>query len=234
MKLEEHHIINLSGEYSRKVWYLPGISPAQKICLFLDGEYYVKHMDAPALLTDLQDKKLIPPVACLFVSHVNGAARHDDFTCNPRYARFVVEDLMPWIREHSKVTELRDHLIGGVSLSGLEAAYIALSYPSTFAYTLCQSGSLWWNKEWLTSRQTEFPLARGKYWISVGNKETDSGVSHPPTNLRQDVDQITACRRFAEALEKKSIPVRYHLYEGGHDPRAWRAELSDALQWLLA
>jgi|GEM_PF-5865175 len=48
MRLEEHTITSSTGEYSRDFWYLPSDQKPQKICLFLDGEYYVNKMDAPA------------------------------------------------------------------------------------------------------------------------------------------------------------------------------------------
>lgn len=238
MNLEEHTVTSSSGEYARTVWYLPAEQSPAKICVFLDGEYYVNQMDAPAKLTVLQRERLIPPVACMFVSYVDGEARHHDFTCNDRYARFITEDLIAWIQSRNRGITTQDCLIGGLSLSGLQAAYTALAAHEVFSLTLCQSGSLWWNNEWLRNEWLKNDLQSrsttgGKFWISVGDQETDSGIIHPPTDLVQDVDQISAVTQFSDGLKAHGDRVHYHLFAGGHDPKCWEAEFSDALQWLL-
>lgn len=233
MKLEEHTIVSSSGEYSRKAWYFPSEQEPKKICIFLDGEYYVNHMDAPSMITELQDKGLIPPITCLFVSHVNGEARHHDYTCNQRYAQFVAQDLVTWVRDrNSRITD-HDHFLGGTSLGGLEAAYASLCYPKIFTSTLCQSGSFWWNKEWLKNQPLNLSTSKGKFWISVGDKETESNAVHPPTGMRQEVDQISATERFVEVLKGQNLDVHYHLYQGGHEIKPWKEEFSTAIQWLL-
>jgi enterochelin esterase-like enzyme len=74
---EEHIIQSASGEFSRKVWLLTASrGEPEKLAIFLDGEYYVNKMDAPAVLTSLQQTGIIPPMVCAFVSHVSGEARH--------------------------------------------------------------------------------------------------------------------------------------------------------------
>ncbi len=233
MNLEQHTIISSSGAYSRGLWYLPAEQRPAKICLFLDGEYYVNQMDAPAKLIALQRAGLIPPVTCVFVSYVDGAARHADYTCNDQYARFITEDLIAWVQSRNAGIYSRDCLIGGLSLSGLQAAYTALVACDVFSYTLCQSGSLWWNKQWLKNDLQNHSATNQKYWISVGDQETESGVIHPPTDLVQEVDQISAVKQFAEALNSQGNSVNYHLFAGGHDPNCWEAEFSDAMLWLL-
>jgi len=172
-------------------------------------------------------------VACVFVSHVDGKSRHDDFTCNERYARFIVEDLISWVQNCNAGIATNECLIGGVSLSGLQAAYTALLRQEIFSFTLCQSGSLWWNDEWLTGFVKNCTTTGNQFWVSVGDQETESGVSHPPTNLVQDVDQISAVNRFVAALNLNEKCAHSHLFHGGHETRCWEAEFSDAIKWLL-
>ena len=64
--------------------------------------------------------------------------------------------------------------------------------------------------------------------------ETTSGVFHPPTNLHQEVSQLSACERFAKALASQHHRVLYRVYEGGHELGPWKDELPNALQWLLS
>jgi enterochelin esterase-like enzyme len=71
MNLEEFTLDAASKAYSRKVWYLESGSNPETLCIFLDGEYYVQQMDTPIVLTELTEQNQLPPLACLFVSHVN-------------------------------------------------------------------------------------------------------------------------------------------------------------------
>ena len=82
-----------------------------------------------------------------------------------------------------------------------------------FSFTLCQSGSLWWNDEWLTGFVKSCTTARNQFWVSVGDEETESGVSHPPTNLRQDVE-ISAVNRFVDTLKLNQKSAHSHLFHG--------------------
>jgi enterochelin esterase family protein len=233
VSVEEHVVTSASTEYSRKVWYAESGPNPEVLCIFLDGEYYVNKMDALASLAGLTIRNQAPPMACLFVSHVDGTARHQDYTCNSRYAEFLAKDLISWLRMRSGISSVGGHLLGGTSLSGLQAAYTSLHYPDVFRLVLCHSGSFWWNQEWLTSTLHNLPRNAAKYWISVGDKETDSGISHPPTGMRQEVDQISAARRFADAVRKRGNPVHYYLNRGGHDISPWKEELPQAMQWLM-
>lgn len=230
---EEHIISSPSVGYSRKVWYLPSvIDRPTTIGLFLDGEYYVNRMDAPTVVRDLEKRGEIPSMASVFVSHVDGAARHIDLTCNPRYTEYLVTDVLGWIRGRFPSLPMGGHFIGGTSLSGLAAAYVTLNHPEVFSRCLAHSGSFWWRREWLRSHLTDVPPSRSKFWLSVGSKEDQAGVAHPPSGLIQEVAQIPGCERFARALEEKGHQVRYRIYEGGHEIGPWKDEFPDALRWL--
>lgn len=231
--MEALTIADSSGEFSRKAWLLPGHGKPGKVALFLDGEFYVERMNAPALLTDLQARDLIPPMTCLFISHVDATTRHEDYTCSAAFARFLVEDAVPWARKHAGIQSDSGHFIGGASLGGLQAAYTALHHPGVFSSILCQSGSFWWHHEWLSGSLKRPPPAPARFWLSVGSNETASGVTHPPSGLVQKVDQISAVKRFSEALDAQSHHVHYHLYDGGHELASWEKELPEAMTWLL-
>jgi iron(III)-enterobactin esterase len=222
-----------SKKFSRKIWYLPSETKCRRIGIFLDGESYLDQMDAGSLIVELQRENLIPPMACLFVSSVDAESRHHDYTCSDPYADYIAKDVLPWVQRRAGIAAPGDHFIGGLSLSGLQAAYISLSYPHIFSRTLSQSGSFWWENEWLTHHLNEFPPSEGKYWLSVGTKEKGAGACHAPTDLLQEIDQDVAIRHFSTALKRREAKVHDHVYEGGHDPRHWSEELPDALRWLL-
>jgi enterochelin esterase family protein len=190
-------------------------------------------MDAAATLNELQESETIPSVACLFISHLNGEARHYDYTCNQSFADFVANDVIAWLHERNPGVPSAGHLVGGPSLGGLQAAFTAMSHAKTFGLSLSQSGSFWWNNEWLRENLPRFCAENGRFWISVGDKETESEAIHPPTGMRQERDQISATERLIERLGDYTSEIHFHLYDGGHEIRPWKEELPGAIQWLF-
>lgn len=223
-----------NGKYTRKAWYLPSGEVPEKIAVFLDAEYYLDHLDTPALLAELTEKGAIPPLACLFVSNKDAEARHHDYTCSDPFSDFIARDALPWTAKRAGIAFRKDHLIAGLSLSGLQSVYLSLAYPDTFSHVISQSGSFWWENEWLLKHLREFLPSSGKFWLSVGTREKGAGMVHAPTELHQEIDQDVAIGHIAGALKEYGHKVRHHVFDGGHEPRCWKEELPAALSWLLA
>jgi enterochelin esterase-like enzyme len=72
-----------------------------------------------------------------------------------------------------------------------------------------------------------------RFWLSVGDEETDVNVTHPPTGIFQRISQIAGVERAHAVLEENGGEVNCHRFRGGHAFTPWRAELSEALPWLL-
>lgn len=234
MILTDHTLTSTDGRYQRTVrWMTPPSGEAPRsIAVFLDGEYYIDHMDAVATICHLWETGEMPPVACVFVSHVNPAARHADMPCNPDYARFVAQDVIGYMRETIPGLSESGHLVAGPSLGGLAATFATLLHPEVFSRCLCHSGSFWWNDGWLPTHAADFQIPAARFWMSVGAKEHQSGISHAPSGMRQDIPQITACKAMADALAAHGHAMHYHFHDGGHEIRPWREELPSALAWL--
>jgi enterochelin esterase family protein len=120
--------------------------------------------------------------------------------------------------------------IVGLSLSSLAAAFAVLQYSDRFRTAICQSPSLWWNDQWL-NRSSGQPGPLARFWVSVGDRETDENVTHGPTGMVQKVSQIEGCRRMCELMRVRGIEVNEHTFAGGHDPDCWRDDLRLALPW---
>jgi enterochelin esterase-like enzyme len=218
------------GRYERQVWFVPGRSDGrQELAVFLDGEFYLHDADCLPVLREGTTLGGVPSMSCVFVSFLDPEARHRDYTCNPQYARFIAEDVVRWARQRDERITRPDHLLCGISLSGLAAAYTALQHPKTFSSALCQSGSFWW----LADHAVSFPSTNARLWMSVGTEEVETGVAHPPTGLFQRVSQIEGVESAARAFASQGATVHYNLYSGGHSFSAWREELAPALRWLL-
>jgi enterochelin esterase-like enzyme len=216
----------------RKVWVQEPVSqPASDCIVLLDGEMYRDRVGAPEIVRDLQETGDIPPLTCVYLSLVDTAARHADLACNESFSRFLATDLLRWIE--GRVGHHDRYFLGGLSLGGLAAAFTVLEHPGVFAGGFCQSPSAWWNDEWLAGLvATEDPPPQ-RFWLSVGTREVQKGISHPPSGMLQKVAQLDSVRRLAVALEAAGHEVRLAEFDGGHDPACWAAGLPEGLRWLM-
>ena len=220
-------------EYVRSAWLIEGPKTDHSLCVLLDGEHYRDDVRALPIFSTLMQRGRIPRMTLVLVSHGDAVARHTDFACDPHFARFIAEDVVSRARARVPSLTAKRHLICGLSLSGLAAAHIALLYPTRFPAALCQSGSFWLAPDAFAELARQRPPVKTRFWLSVGDEETDEDVTHPPTGLFQGISQIAGVERARAALEENGGDVNCHRYPGGHSVEQWRAELGDALQWLL-
>lgn len=221
-------------DYCRTAWFSAGPKEtSHALGVFLDGEYYLEKVSALSILEQAIASGHIPPMSFVFVPSNGPQSRHEDFTCNDRYARFVAEDIFSWARSRLNSLNSEGNLVCGLSLSGLASAHATLKYPKVFSSALSQSGSFWWNDRRFASLARSYPDIGSRHWLSVGDEEIQENVSHPPTGMQQGVSQITGCQSAVDALRASGAKVRHHVYRGGHAFAPWRDELHVALRWLV-
>lgn len=225
--LEQHTVSDAAAGYSRPIRLLRGsVGPSQRLCLFLDGELYWREMNVLPVLQAMIDRDALPYTTFAFLDHGNMKAREQDYTCSEPYGRFVVETVLPWLQQEIPGLRPGQHLIGGLSLSGLMSAWLALRYPGHFRYCLSQSGAFWWQDEYFTKTVPQHAPLDTRFWLSVGDQETE--VDDPP-----EVSQIVGVKNAHRALKTIGATIRYHEFHGDHDLKYWRAELDQALPWLF-
>jgi enterochelin esterase family protein len=228
LKLEEHTVSDAALGYSRPIHLLRGpADQPHRLCLFLDGELYLQKMKVLPVLQALLDRQALPAATFAFIDHLNLEARQQDYTCNGQFSRFIVEKVLPWLQQMIPSLQPDHHFIGGLSLSGLASAWLALQYPGHFRSCLSQSGSFWWNDEQFSKMASLRAPLTNRFWLSVGDQETE--VDEPP-----EVSQIVGVKHAHRVLGTLGATVHYHEYHGGHDLKYWRQELDEALPWLLA
>ncbi len=216
----------------RTVWTQAGVTAQpRRLALFLDAELYIQRVQAPQVLQSLQEQKVIPPVAAVYVSNDSAAARHVDYTCDAVYAAYIVDEIVDWTLQRHPSVDPQQLVLIGLSLSGLAVADIAVRFPACFQRVVCQSPSFWWQEERFRHRLPPKPDQAPDYWICVGTQETTAGVVHAPTGLRQETSQLDACQRTANAMRDQGYTVVDRTYDGGHDPSCWQADLQHALPW---
>lgn len=146
-----------------------------------------------------------------------------------RYARFVVEEVKPFIdSEYRTLPGPENTGLGGSSLGGLVTLYMGLHYPQLFGKLIAMSPSIWWARRAILR---EIKKARGKFdqkiWLDVGTCEGDD-----PDSCVRNV------REFRDGLIHRGwapdIDLKFLEDEGaGHNEKAWGFRLRDALTFLF-
>lgn len=234
MNPSEHRLCSDFLGNERSLWILEPSDPqtSADLVIFLDGEYYREGVDAPGVIAGLQAEGEIRDVLVVFVSMESVASRWIECPCHQPFADFVNLECLPWILgRYPQLTGKR--VIAGLSYTGLAAAFVGLSGAGHFSGVIAQSGSFWWNENWLDAnispaRKEEAP----KFYLSVGSQEVKPWVEHKE-GVVQRCSQITGVERFHQALMQQGYLTHCTLFDGGHDFRHWRTDLGSALRWAL-
>jgi enterochelin esterase family protein len=223
--------VHLQNE--RLIWIRPPLDPssAEHLSIFLDGEFYRDAVDANSVIDGLQGE--IADSWFVFVSVESVEARWLECPCHQPFARFVAEELLPWLgTQHRELQLARKTTLIGLSYTGLAAAFVAQQFPGIFQRVISQSGSYWWNDCWLSGQYRVGARVPTDFYLDVGSEELAENVRHREGVL-QVVSQLEGVRRFRDVLHLRGNSVKYVEFEGGHDFTAWRQTLPGALRWAL-
>lgn len=239
-KLEKHKLASRILGNERRIWvYTPPGYSTQKVyptVILLDGWDYLNLIPTPAILDNLQSAGKIPPVVTVFVANpIEAGTREKELSCNPRFADFIAQELMPWVRTRYRIAENpKQTTIGGISFGGLAATYVALKHSEIFGNVLSQSGSFWWGPdnyaedgEWLTHQfvaEKKLPL---RFYLEIGKLEV-----FPSTRTGRPIN-LHATRHLRDLLRTKGNTVFYSEFNGAHEYINWRENLAGAFQKLL-
>ncbi|MCL4850914.1 MAG: enterochelin esterase, partial [Bryobacteraceae bacterium] len=216
--------------------YASGNPPAGLLVLFDGGDYTTK-IPVPVILDNLLAAGRIPPLVAVFIGNAAGA-RPYELPCNVRFAEFVHDELMPWVRKaYNVVNTPQRTIIGGSSYGGLAATCTALKYPETFGNVLSQSGSYWWTPPPDPRKPFAFDLEREpnyiasmfitrsrlplRFYLEAGIAEIS--VPGQPRGV------LDANRYLRDVLLAKGYEVQYREFAGGHGALSWRGTFPDAL-----
>lgn len=237
MPAESHHRLrsaHLGNE--RSIWIRPpraGSAP-RHLAIILDAELYRDRVGALSTLDELDAQSAIAPTLVVFVSVATFADRWVECPCHPPFARFVADELIPWLTAlHHEISACSQRTLIGLSYTGLAAAYVAYQNPGSFTHVIAQSGSFWSQDCWLADQFARLPAPLPTaFYLEVGTRETAIYVQHKDDVL-QKISQIAGVRRFRDALLAMGHTVAYSEFPGAHDTAAWRQTLPAALRWAL-
>jgi len=193
--------------------------------VLLDGFAYQNWIPVPTILDNLIQAGQLAPMIAVFIGNAPGS-RVKELQYDPQFVDFVAKEIMPWVYEHWKVTrDPQKTIIGGYSLGGAAAAFIAMEHPELFGNVLSQSGSFqegdkdrkW---EWLASQYDAHPRIPIKFFVEAGRLE-DVSIDGPTL--------LAANRHLVSVLRNKEYLITFEEVGGTHEPAHWRGEFAEGL-----
>jgi enterochelin esterase-like enzyme len=189
-----------------------------------DGQWYLSDGGMAAVLDSEITAGRLQPVITIFVDsgepgNPKNNRRNDQFMCNPDYAQFYRDELIPTIENAFPVSHAReDRLIMGLSFGGLNAACFGLMIPDSFANIGMHSPASGEHLKLLSDmygKQAKLPL---RMFFSVGTKR----------------DNTKEARKFHKVLMRKGYDVAYTEVPFGHEWDNWRPLIDDMLLTFFA
>lgn len=149
-----------------------------------------------------------------------------------RYARFLIEELKPFIDRTYRTR--RDAAATGVigsSLGGLVSLWLGFEHPEAFGLIGCVSPTAWWADGDLIRQVADAGASGLRIWLDMGTAE---GAS--PADAARGIEDARRLRAALLARGYRSgIDLHYEEVEGApHSERAWAARAGRIMQFLLA
>ena len=255
----EEHIID-SVFLQREViidFYMPVNVPdpsAMSLLLINDGQD-LRTMKFEDILDQLYEANEIDPLFCVAI-HC-GADRREEYATaaildykgrgakSPQYHRFILEELLPFLRKTIIVPSFKEKSFAGFSMGGLSALDIVWSHQSEFSKVGVFSGSLWWRDKSQdavdfdedTDRIMHRQVREGNYaaWLSfffeVGTLDetadrNNNGIIDSIDDTASLIDELVA-----KGYDRNAQIKYLELNDGRHDVPTWAKAFPEFLKW---
>ncbi|HTW54923.1 MAG TPA: alpha/beta hydrolase-fold protein [Thermoplasmata archaeon] len=205
----------------------------RNLVVAFDGPAYRSAVPVPSIVRRLTRTGRIGPTVVVLVGNAVHA-RDTELAHNPRFVRFLVDELLPWLRtRHGIEAPAERTVVAGSSLGGLAAAHAALEAPDRFGNVLAQSGAFLWSRSkgtaplpTLLEEYARSPRRPIRFYLDAGQLER---VVFP--GLSKSL--LDGVRDFRHVLLRRGYTVGYSEFAGGHDYACWAAAFGDGLRFLI-
>ena len=255
----DHHILSsefLEREVKVDCYIPPNISDPSSLSLLLinDGQD-LRTMKFEEILDDLHDSNALDPLFCVGIhcapdrKNEYGTAKILDYKGRGAkaalFSRFVMEELLPYLRITYSIYSFKQKAYAGFSLGGLCAMDIVWNNPEEFFICGAFSGSFWWRdkdqddkdfdetKDRIMHRQVReagyYPWLR--FFFEVGTKDEMAD-----RNNNGVIDSIDDTQSLIKELSLKGYEEGNEIYylemkDGKHDVPTWARAFPTFLKW---
>lgn len=237
-------------------FYLPRnvANPSQMSLLLINDGQNMEEMGFEAILESRYASGQIQPVLCVAIhageerKREYGVAAYPDYLGRGdkagAYTSFIIEELLPFIKETYKVASFKEAGFAGFSLGGLSALDIVWNHPGFFTKAGVFSGSLWWRSIDQTDKQYDDDkhrimhqvIRKGtyhpglKFFLQCGNMDetkdrNNNGIIDSIDDTMDLIKELKAKGYTAADIEYLEMP------EGKHDIPTWGLAMPAFLEW---
>jgi enterochelin esterase-like enzyme len=222
--------------------------------LLLNDGQDIEQFRIKEIIDSLYKKKLLQPLLVVAINAVDrmqeyGVAGYPDYQNNgtdaEKYAAFVDDELIPFIKKKSGVRKFNSITFAGSSLGGLSAFDIAWDHADKIDKIGVFSGSFWYrdkdaadstyddNKDRLIINKIRSSRKRPhlKYWFYAGGKEETADRDRDGI-----IDVIDDTKDLIDLIKKKNVCppgdiIYTEITTGTHDYNSWSHVLPQFLIW---
>jgi enterochelin esterase family protein len=231
-EIVEHRMASAAwGEHRRFLLYLPARfrrSRDYPLLVVHDGSDYLRYSHLKTVLDNLIHRLEVAP---LLVALTDARERLDEYPDHPAHARFVAEELVPYIAEHYPLRD-RPETRGlmGASFGAVAALACASRYPGAFGRLLLQSGSFAFTDVGHHRRGPTFdPVVR---FMNAFRENPGKPSERVFLSCGTYESLIYENRSLVPLLQATGMEVRYVEARDGHNWVNWRDRLREGLSWL--
>lgn len=225
-----------------------------KLLLINDGQN-MKELGLEMMLNEMYAENMLQPLLCAGI-HAGeerkmeyGVASQKNYLGQGAkaglYTSFILNELLPHIKETYALPFFKEKAFAGFSLGGLSALDIVWNHPGEFKKAGVFSGSLWWR----SIDQTETGYDDDKHRIM--HQLIRNGVYHPglkfffqcgnmdetmDRNNNGIIDSIDDTLGLVKELANKGYDRQKDIYymelaDGKHDIPTWARAMPEFLKW---
>ena len=222
--------------------------------LLLNDGQDIEQLRIKDIVDSLNRKKMLQPLLVVAINAFDrmqeyGVAGYPDYNNNgtaaEKYAAFVDDEPIPFIKKKSGVRKFNSITIAGCSLGGLSAFDVAWDHADKIDKVGVFSGSFWYrdkdasdstysdDKDRLIINKIRSSRKRPhlKYWFYAGGKEETADRDKDGI-----IDVIDDTKDLIDLIKKKNVcppaDINYtEAKEGTHDYNTWSHVLSQFLIW---
>lgn len=229
--------------------------PSDMSLLLINDGQNMEEMGLEAILNSLYAENAIHPLLCVAIhtgkerKNEYGVASQADYLGRGAqaglYTSFIMDELLPYIRDTYALPLFREKAFAGFSLGGLSALDIVWNHPDEFKKAGVFSGSFWWR--FIDQTEEEYDddkhrimhqLIRNssyrpglQFFFQCGNMDETKDRNHNGI-----IDSIDDTLDVIDELVKKGYDrvrdIHYlEMPDGRHDIPTWARAMPEFLKW---
>lgn len=236
--------------------YVPDIHlQSEKVSLLLinDGQD-LRTMNFGEILDSLIASKNVEPIMCAGIHcsagrlHEYGTAYRADYKGRGDraglYTKFILDELLPFIKNEWNVSSFKEKSFAGFSLGGLSALDIVWNHPHEFTKAGVFSGALWWRRHGYederyngdTDRIMHLQVQKGrhfpwlKFYFECGL--LDETADRNNNGIIDSIEDVTDLINGMKAMGYTNDQIQYvELEDGTHTIESWAKAFPAFLKW---